>query len=279
MLILGLTGSIATGKSSVSRLLSQEPHNLPVIDADVLARRVVAPGTRAYKQIVEQFSPIIPDLLLPSPLESTHESEKGPKTVVKSSITSPLNRVALGRCVFGDSEKCRHNRVLLNNIVHPAVRREMVKEVLKVYLCGHWLLVLDVPLLFEGHLDLFCSTVLVVAVRDIQLQLKRLMHRDPHLSQKDAEARIQSQADLTEKVKKCLNRGSGQRGLVIYNDGDLNDLDKEVKRVISQLKNSHPKWWTWLLWVFPLFAFSMALWHLGINWLANRKWEKKRSVS
>src|ERR1700761_731224 len=65
MLLLGLTGSIATGKSTVSQILSSPPHNLPIIDADVLARQVVEPGTAGYRAIVSYFGPKTPDLLLP----------------------------------------------------------------------------------------------------------------------------------------------------------------------------------------------------------------------
>ena len=65
MLLLGLTGSIATGKSTVSSVLSNAPYKIPIIDADVLARRVVEPGTPGYKKIVAHFSSTTPDLLLP----------------------------------------------------------------------------------------------------------------------------------------------------------------------------------------------------------------------
>ena len=111
MLLIGLTGSIATGKSTVSSLLSQAPYSLPVIDADLLARKVVEPGTPGYAAIVSYFGPSTPDLLL--------SSEPG----------APLNRPALGRRVFGDDEQRRKDRAVLNGIVHPAVRKEMFKAV------------------------------------------------------------------------------------------------------------------------------------------------------
>ena len=67
MLLIGLTGSIATGKSTVSSLLQQPPYSLPVIDADLLARKVVEPGTRGYRKIVNYFGPTTPDLLQEDP--------------------------------------------------------------------------------------------------------------------------------------------------------------------------------------------------------------------
>ncbi|KAK6595630.1 dephospho-CoA kinase [Botrytis cinerea] len=89
MLLIGLTGSIATGKSTVSSILSQAPYSLPIIDADLLARKVVEPGTPGYNKIVAHFSPTTPDLLLPP--SPDHDNTKG----------APLNRPALGRRVFG----------------------------------------------------------------------------------------------------------------------------------------------------------------------------------
>ncbi|RKF57649.1 Dephospho-CoA kinase CAB5 [Erysiphe neolycopersici] len=267
MLILGLTGGIATGKSTVSEILSQAPYNVPIIDADILARRVISPGTRAFNKIVAHFSPTIPDLLI-----ETLSGDNGSQ--VREGGGATLNRVALARCVFGNSKECRENRAVLNSIVHPAVRLEIIKEVLKKYICGHWIVVLDVPLLFESHLDLLCGAVLVVAVQDANIQMRRLQNRDVHLSTADAEARIQSQANLSTKVRKCLHRGKNN-GMVIYNDGDFQELKREIQHLMSKFSISHPRWWTYILWFFPPFACLLGLWHLGRSWHLNRKWEQQ----
>lgn len=266
MLILGLTGGIATGKSTVSKILSQAPYYIPIIDADIIARRVVEPGTRGYKQIIAHFSSLTPDLLMSSSENLNYDISKG----------APLNRAALGQCVFGEAEQCRKNRSMLNSIVHPAVRREIIKEVLKAYICGHWIVVLDVPLLFEGGLDILCAAVMVVAVRDPQVQMKRLLHRDPHLSHIDAENRVLSQENLQEKVKRCVSRGKG-KGVVIYNDDQIEELNQEVQRAISILRGTSPRWWTFLLFCCPLFAGLVAFWHYARNLLLNRRWEKQQS--
>ncbi|KAK5988923.1 Dephospho-CoA kinase CAB5 [Cladobotryum mycophilum] len=115
MLLIGLTGSIATGKSTVSSMLSSPPHSLPIIDADVLARKVVEPGTKGYDAIVKHFGPTTPDLLVPA---SESMPENGPDGKGR-----PLNRPALGKRVFGDSEELQRDRAVLNGIVHPAVLR------------------------------------------------------------------------------------------------------------------------------------------------------------
>jgi dephospho-CoA kinase len=128
MLLLGLTGSIATGKSTVSQILSSPPHNLPIIDADVLARKVVEPGTAGYKAIVKYFGPTTPDLLVPANDPLCQGKENGPDGKGR-----PLNRPALGRAVFGSGDEVIKARKVLNGIVHPAVRREMWKAVVCFY--------------------------------------------------------------------------------------------------------------------------------------------------
>lgn len=122
MLLLGLTGSIATGKSTVSSILSHPPYSLPIIDADILARKVVEPGTPGYNAIVKYFGPTTPDLLLTpeDPLSGGREDGKDGKG-------RPLNRPALGRRVFGDSEERKRERKVLNGIIHPAVGKEMYR--------------------------------------------------------------------------------------------------------------------------------------------------------
>src|SRR5579871_3271236 len=122
MLLLGLTGSIATGKSTVSSVLSASPYSFPIIDADVLARKVVKPGTPGYNAIVKYFGPTTPDLLLPKedPMCSGREDGKEGKG-------RPLDRPALGRRVFGESKERKRDRKVLNGIIHPAVGKETCK--------------------------------------------------------------------------------------------------------------------------------------------------------
>lgn len=177
MLLLGLTGSIATGKSTVSSLLSQPPYSLPIIDADLIARQVVEPGTPGYKAIVKHFLPTTPDLLLAPDPNSNTDTTKG----------RPLNRPALGRRVFGPSPTQSRDRALLNSIVHPAVRREIYRQILFAYLRGHWAVVLDIPLLFESGWERYCGTIVVVGVSDPAIQIERLRRRDGHLSEEELE--------------------------------------------------------------------------------------------
>jgi len=122
MLLLGLTGSIATGKSTVSSILSARPYSLPIIDADVLARKVVEPGTPAYNAIVRYFGPTTPDLLLPK-----EDTACGGKEYGKDGKGRPLDRQALGRRVFGENMEREGERKVLNGITHPAVGKEICR--------------------------------------------------------------------------------------------------------------------------------------------------------
>ncbi|RAL11162.1 putative dephospho-CoA kinase [Aspergillus homomorphus CBS 101889] len=245
MLIIGLTGSIATGKSTVSSLLSSPPYSLPIIDTDLLARKVVEPGTEGYKAIVNYFGPTTPDLLLPA---SPPESDSPSPTTTDDS--RPLNRLALGRRVFGTTEDRKRDRMILNKIVHPAVRWEVYKALCYHYLRGHWAVVLDVPLLFESGMDLICGTVVVVGVRDPAVQMERLLARDRHLSAEEAENRVKSQGDVMGKVARAEFRGKA-RGLVVWNDGDKRQLEEEVRSALQVVSASSPRWWAWVLLVLP----------------------------
>jgi len=261
MLIIGLTGSIATGKSTVSKILSSPPHNLPIIDADVLARKVVEPGTAGYRAIVNYFGSNTPDLLLPC-----DENGKG----------RPLNRPALGRRVFGDSEERKRDRMILNRIIHPAVRWEVYKSLLYNYLRGQWAVVLDVPLLFESGMDMICGTVIVVGVSNPAVQMERLRLRDPHLTAEDAENRVRSQGDVAGKVAKAEFRGTrNARGVIVWNDSDRKDLEHEVYNSMRGISSSSPRWWAWILLLAPPLGVTIAFWNLVLNFSTHRSWNRK----
>ncbi|KAJ4254605.1 hypothetical protein NW757_004940 [Fusarium falciforme] len=267
MLLIGLTGSIATGKSTVSSILASEPFKLPIVDADILARKVVEPGTRGYNAIVKHFGPTTPDLLV-EPSEDMPEN--GPDGKGR-----PLNRPALGRRVFGDSEERKKDRAVLNGIVHPAVRWEMFKMVVGCYFRGHWAVVLDIPLLFESGLDRFCGVTAVVAVRDPAIQMQRLRARDPHLSTEDAENRVRSQTDVREKARRCEERGEG-KGVVLWNDGTKEELREQLDKAIGAMRKTSPDWWSWFLLGCPPVAVAIAAWRFWQNIIINEEWEEKK---
>jgi len=225
MLIVGLTGGIATGKSTVSKYLS-EKHHLPIVDADLIARQVVEPGTKAYKQIISHFTPLIPE---GESLVDEHGS---------------LNRPVLGRAVFGNEIE----RKVLNSIVHPAVRLEMARQVILTWVKGYPMVILDVPLLFESKLDIYCGVSVVVSCNDEQ-QRSRLLKRDPHLSEDEADKRIASQMSINEKLLLA--------DYVIKNESSLDTLYCKLDALISNMKpNIIVSLAEWLL---PPIGFIVAL--------------------
>lgn len=170
-LVIGLTGGIATGKSTVTKMMKRL--GVPVIDADQIARQVVEPGRSAYQAVIKQFGE---DILL----------ENG-----------QINRPKLGSIVFADKEK----REQLNQIVHPAVRQEMLQLRDQYIERGVKSVVLDIPLLFESKLTNMVDKVIVVYVPK-QLQLKRLINRD-QFTEPEALQRINAQLPTIEKAKQA----------------------------------------------------------------------------
>ncbi|KOO46861.1 dephospho-CoA kinase [Priestia koreensis] len=194
-LVIGLTGGIASGKSTVSNMLKEM--NIPVIDADVIAREVVEPGEKAYEQIVEAFGEEI------------------------LAVDKTLNRVKLGSIIFADEQK----RTILNGIVHPAVRQSMLSQKEKLIEANEPLVVLDIPLLFESNLTHLVDKVLLVYV-DESVQLDRLMKRND-LSEQEAMNRIASQMKLIEKVSLA--------DAVINNNGSVEETKQQLLSVLAFL--------------------------------------------
>ncbi len=194
-LSIGLTGGIASGKSTVSNLFKN--HGIPVIDADVIAHEVVEIGEEAYEKIISAFSE---EILLGS---------------------KQIDRAKLGAIIFNNKEK----REILNNIVHPAVRKKMLflKE---QYMKSNELVILDIPLLFESGITHFVEKIIVVYV-DEEIQKKRLMERN-HFTEEEAKVRIHSQFPLKEK--------KAHADVVIDNNGTLKETKKQVEKVLQMWK-------------------------------------------
>ena len=271
MLLISLTGSLATGKSTVSNLLRSSPYNLPIIDADLLARQVVEPGTYGYNKVVKAFGPTTSDLLLPpSSKAEGHDKGRG------KSNDRPINRAVLGRRVFGSSPDRVRDRKILNGIIHPLVRLAIVKAVLYYYVRGYWAVVLDIPLLFESGLDVFCGVVVMVAVKDPVVQMQRLRDRDGGLNAQEAEERVGSQMGVMEKVERTRARGT-RKGLVVYNDGTRDDLSNEVDTAIRRIQAQGGGTWkrVWL-WGSPLAVCIVGIWEVILSYIAKKRFEQDK---
>ena len=195
MKILGLTGGIASGKSTVACFLRGK--NLPVVDADVLARRIVEPGQPALQEIAKAFG----------------------KEVIQED--GHLDRKALGAMIFGDAER----RALLNSITHPLVAQLAQDTFQEHREQGASLLVYEVPLLFEVGLHHIVDASFLVAVSP-EVQLKRLMERDQS-TEEAAFNRIKSQMSLEEKLKMA--------DFALWNNGSLEQLKSELEQLWPQL--------------------------------------------
>ena len=198
MLLVGLTGNIGSGKSTVDQLLSER--GATIIDADVLARRAVEVGTPGYRAIVERWG---------------------------TSILGPdgtLDRGALRRIVFSDQAELEQ----LNTLVHPEVERMRAALVETARLRGDKLVVCDVPLLFERKMtDLFDRIVLVDAPRPVRLE--RLV-RERGL--KETEAMDMIVAQMPAELKRA------RADFVIDNIGTLTELDARVAEVWGALEQA-----------------------------------------
>ncbi|EAE5922805.1 dephospho-CoA kinase [Listeria monocytogenes] len=191
---IGLTGSVATGKSTVSNMIQQA--GIPLVDADIAARKVVEPGTEGLKEIVAYFGE---EILL---------------------ADGTLDRAKLGEIIFKDKEK----REKLNEITHPRVKDYMLEARERFFGAGEELVFFDIPLLFESHLESLVDQIVVVWTTP-ETELKRLMERN-NLTKEDALRRIESQMGIDEKARKA--------DFVIDNNESLEKTQKQVYTFIER---------------------------------------------
>ena len=191
MKVIGLTGGIASGKSTAARLLGEL--GAPVIDADLLAREAVRPGSEALAAVVARFG----------------------DGVLQADGT--LDRVALGRRVFADPEARR----VLEEIIHPEVRRLGRLRLQALKDSGTALVIYMAPLLFEAGADALCDEIWVIDV-DEETQLQRVTARDS-VSREEARQRMSAQMPLAEKAA----RGD----VVIDNRGSFEELAARLREL------------------------------------------------
>ena len=198
MLVAGLTGSIATGKSTVATILKDL--GAFIVDADAAAREVVAPGMKARDAIVRIF---------------------GHEILLK---TGEIDRQALARIVFNDAAM----RSILEEAVHPEVMRSMEEQVRSIHArTPDAVVILDVPLLIETGMHSGVSEVIVVYCPE-DMQIERLMIRD-RIRREDALARVRAQISIEEKRRYA--------SLLIDNSASEDETRKQVVDVYGLLKD------------------------------------------
>lgn len=197
MIVVGLTGGIATGKSTVAQMFKQG--GAVIIDADQLARDVVRPGKPAWREIVKVFGE---GVLQPN---------------------GSINRHALGAIVFHDRRKLRK----LEHIIHPRVAREQQRLARRIAeRSPHAVVVYEVPLLFESGVDKRVDKIIVVTA-DRKTQIARLKRRNG-LTKTEALRRIKNQMPLARKVRRA--------DVVLSGTEDKALVRKEVRRLLRSLR-------------------------------------------
>ena len=200
MFLVGVTGGIASGKSTVSQILKTQC-GCTIVDADQISRDIFQPNEKAYKNVVDVFGPGI--------LDGNNE----------------INRSVLGDIIFNDISM----RKKLNSITHKEIRSKMLWQVCRAFLRGDRFVVLDVPLLIETRSLLsFLKHIVVVYVND-DVQVSRLMERDG-LDNNKAIMRIKSQMPLTEKLSFATK--------VIDNNGSKENTHRQVHDLFKVLKQT-----------------------------------------
>jgi dephospho-CoA kinase len=196
--LVGLTGGIASGKSTVAEILKRQ--GAAIINADVLAREVVEPDRQAWTEIVNAFGTAV---LQPD---------------------RALDRQKLRAIIFDDPAA----RKKIESIIHPQVRGLAEQRIREHTAAGYAVIVYEVPLLFEGNLQEWLRPVILVAC-DVDTQRKRLQSRD-NLSAVQAQKHIGAQMSLEEKRRLA--------DYVIENNGSLEDLERQVRAVLEKIKTT-----------------------------------------
>ena len=195
MKVVGLTGGIATGKSTVAAMLRDLGAN--IVDADELAREIVQPGQEAWQEIVEAF---------------------GSKILRRDKT---IDREKLRKIVFKDAKA----RKRLESITHPRIRSLAQERIRKLAAAGAEMVIYEAPLLFENQVHLWLRPVILVA-SDAATQKRRLRERDG-LSEEEIRRHLDAQMPLDEKRKLA--------DFVIENVGDLDELKRQVREVWEKI--------------------------------------------
>lgn len=189
--LIGITGSISSGKSKVSEYLKEKGYL--VIDTDKITHELYEYGNKGYKEISIHF----------------------PKSINGNCV----DRKKLGEIVFNNPDKLK----LLNNIIHPLVKEELLNQ---VKLCDDEIIFVEVPLLFEANFDKECNKILCVYVNN-DIQIERLMKRN-NIDRSDAIKLINKQMDINTKAKLS--------DYVIDNSYDISNTYQEIDKFLLKLK-------------------------------------------
>ena len=209
MIVIGLTGIVGSGKSTVASLLKEDKY-VKVIDVDEIAHAILAKGTSAHGKVVAAF---------------------GKKVTNKD---GSIDRAALGKIIFSDAEA----RKTLNGITHLSIGMQILKQLLVLQFTGAQYVVIDAPLLLETPLQYVCDEILIVNA-PVETMVKRIVARGKGLTEADATAMVATQntAEHQANVDKMVKSYT----LNIENVGTMEELTSKANSALRQCKsNSGP---------------------------------------
>ncbi|MFN7729996.1 MAG: dephospho-CoA kinase [Bdellovibrio sp.] len=197
MMWIGLTGGLASGKSTVSNLLKRQ--SIPVIDADELAHQALRPGTGPYQKVLSHFG----------------------KSILAGDQS--IDRKKLGALVFNQKDEL----VFLESVIHPYVQEQVLIHREQALARGHGIAVYDVPLLFEKNLMSQFDRILVVGAKE-QTQIQRVLKRN-QWSREEAIARLRNQLPIEDKIARAHD--------VIWNEGTLQELELQTMQWLQKMRS------------------------------------------
>ena len=193
--VLGLTGGIATGKSTADKFF--EKQNIPIIDSDKIAHNIMDIGKPAYQEVKSIFGN-----------EYLNENQT-------------INRKKLGQLVFANSKELKK----LNDITHPLIYQEIQEKIQVERNKKTPLVIVDAPVLFESNGQRYCDATLVITL-PLSIQVQRLMARN-NLTKTEAMNRINSQMPLSQKEKLAT--------YVVDNTGTIEELENKLAKILKKM--------------------------------------------
>jgi dephospho-CoA kinase len=199
MQIIGLTGGIGTGKSTACKILKEIEPKIIIIDADILSHEATKPGKLPFL--------LLKHLILPKDCFNLETGE--------------LIRSRLAELIFAPNKRSRALKKIVERCIHPWIIWKICLRIVWFWFKGEARIVLDVPLLFEAKLQWICTRALLIDTTRPEVQLKRILKRNPEMTEEEAKNRIASQFPMEMKRKLADH--------VINNDGSLIELKKALE--------------------------------------------------
>ena len=209
MQVIGLTGGIGTGKSTACKLLKEIDPQIIIIDADVLSHEATQKGKLPYF--------ILKYLVLPRDCFDP--------------VSGELIRSRLAEMIFAQSNKSALLKKIVERCIHPWVIYKMILSIIWNWIKAEDRIILDIPLLFEAKLQWMCGKTVLIDTSNSEVQLKRILQRNPQMNEEQARNRMAAQFPMEKKRKMA--------DVIIKNDGDVDELQILLEREFKVKKTKY----------------------------------------